>query len=172
MDRTEPASLPRAESQSRLSPVLLWVLLGAAVFRIVTAVLDRAPADAGGGLVSWQPREKAAALAVASRRPVLYDFTAAWCGPCHMLDRDWSDAGIAESVNSDFVPARVVDRQREDGRNPPDIEELHRRFGISAFPTLVATTPDGRVLGKLEGYPGREGLVKFLADSRAHAGSP
>jgi thiol:disulfide interchange protein len=144
------------------------VLAAAIVFRIVTAVMDRATKDSGGGLVSWQPRERVAALALASRKPILYDFTAAWCSPCHLLDADWKDPAIAQTVNSAFVPARIVDRQREDGKNPPDIDELQRRFEVVGFPTLVAATPDGRLIGKLDGYRGRQALEKFLKESRGN----
>ncbi|MEP6994129.1 MAG: thioredoxin family protein [Acidobacteriota bacterium] len=171
MDRSEespaPASSPRPESQSRLSPILLWVLIAAALFRVVTAVMDREGKESGAGLVRWQPHEKAAALSQATKKPILYQFTAAWCGPCHLLDKNWSDASIAQSVNGEFVPSRVIDRQREDGENPPDIGDLQRRYDITAFPTLVAVAPDGRLLGKLEGYGGRDVLLRFLKEPGA-----
>jgi thiol:disulfide interchange protein len=167
MDRIDAGAAPAFESQSRLSPVLLWVLAAAVVFRVVTAVMDRGGKDGGEGLVGWQPREKAAALSLATHRPILYDFTAAWCGPCHLLDADWKDGSIAQTVNAGFVPARVVDRQREDGANSPDVSELQRRYDVTGFPTLVVAAPDGRLIGKLEGYAGRERLVKFLKEPRA-----
>ena len=161
MDRTEaPAACTRP--QSRPSPVLLWVLAAAVLLRIVTAVMDRGGKAPGGGLVEWQSREKAAALARSTGKPVLYDFTAAWCGPCKLLDRDWADSDIAGRVNASFVPARVVDRQREDGRNPPEVAELMRRYEISGFPTLVVAAADGTLIGKLEGYRGRQALESFL----------
>ena len=159
MGRTE--ALPVAQSQSRLPPVLLWLLLAALVVRIATGILDRRSAD-GVGLVRWQPREKAAALARASGKPILYDFTAAWCAPCHLLDREWNDRGVAATIDAAFVPVRIVDREREDGRNAPDVGTLLRRYEIGAFPTLVAASADGSPLGKLEGYAGRERLMKFL----------
>ncbi len=164
MDRIDTTSAPR--SQSRLSPVLLWVLLAAALLRIVTAVMDR-PGVEGGGLVRWQPHENAAALARTSGKPVLYEFSAAWCGPCKRLDREWEDPGIAARVNGSFVPARVIDRLREDGSNTPEVADLQRRFEIMGFPALVAATPDGRLLGKLEGYGGRARLEKFLENPAA-----
>src|SRR5262249_19407282 len=99
-------------------------------------------------------------------KPILYDFTAAWCGPCKVLDKDWSDPTIAKTVNAAFVPARVVDRQREDGKNPEDIDELQKRYEVSGFPTLVAAAPDGRLLVKLEGYRGRAALVAFLEEAK------
>ncbi|HTY41493.1 MAG TPA: thioredoxin family protein [Thermoanaerobaculia bacterium] len=167
MDRTEiPATPPPPRSQSRLSPILLWVLGAAVLFRVVTALVDRG-GEEGPGLVRWQPREKAAALAQQTGKPILYEFSAAWCGPCKLLDRDWEDAAVAAKVNGGFVPAHIVDRMREDGRNPEDIAELQRRFEISGFPALVAASPDGKLLGKLEGYAGRQRLLRFLENPQS-----
>ncbi len=164
MDRIDASSGPR--SQSRLSPVLLWILLAAALFRIVTAVMDRSGVE-GSGLVRWQPHESAAALSRTSGKPVLYEFSAAWCGPCKLLDREWEDPAIAAMVNRSYVPARVIDRQREDGSNTPEVADLQRRYEIAGFPAIVAAAPDGRLLGKLEGYGGRARLEKFLENPAA-----
>lgn len=166
MDTTEnvsPAAPPR--SQSRVSPVLWGALALALAFRIVTAFLDRG-AESGPGLVAWQPREKAAALARASKKPLLYEFSAEWCGPCKILERDFADPAVAAKINGSYVPTHIVDRIREEGRNPADIEELQRRYEISGFPAIVAAAPDGRLLGKQEGYAGRERLLKFLEDPK------
>ena len=159
MDRTE--ALPVARSQSRLPPALVWILLAALVLRVVTGILDRRSPD-GVGLVRWQPREKAAALAKASGKPILYDFTAAWCAPCKLVDRDWEDPALADQVNDAFIPTRIVDRAREDGSNPEDITELQRRFEIIGFPTIVAADADGRLLAKTDGYRGRDAMMRFL----------
>jgi thiol:disulfide interchange protein len=173
MDRIDSEAVAAHQSQSRLSPVLLWVLLAAVLLRVVTAVMDPAARNEGPGLVRWEPREKAAALAKASHKPILYDFTAAWCNPCHILDADWAEASIAERVNASFIPARVVDRAREDGANPAAISELQRRFEVSGFPTLVIADADGRLIRKSEGYSGRARLIQFLeAPETAPAEAP
>ena len=178
MDRIDSAEAPSAApsaaaapatsagSQSRISPVLFWIVVAAVLFRILTSVMDRPKDESRTGLVKWQTLEHASDAARAGGKPLLYEFGAAWCGPCKLLDREWADPGIAAKVNDKFVAARVVDRQREDGHNPPAVEELQRRYEISAFPTLVVAAPDGRMLGKLEGYSYsiRERLGRFLDD--------
>lgn len=175
MDRIDAAATPAvsadppasAGSQSRLSPALLWVVAAAVLFRVVTSVMDRPPGENSPGLVHWQTLERAPELARTRGKLLLYDFGAAWCGPCKLLDREWADPGIAAKVNDKFVAARVVDRQAEDGHNPPAIQELQRRYEITGFPALIAAAPDGRLLGKLEGYAGRARLERFLEDPSA-----
>ena len=90
--------------------------------------------------------------------------------PCHRLDTEgWGDARVASLVNDSYLPARVVDREREDGKNPAAIEELQRRYSVRAFPTLVVADADGREIAKFEGYGGKEKLVRFLEESRGKA---
>lgn len=178
METTERPSIPKVEvippgalpprSQSKISPVLLWLLLAAALFRIVTAVTSKNDAGSGVGLVRWTNAAEAAQAARASGKPILYDFTAEWCGPCHALDGEgWTDARIAGFVNESFVPARVMDRVREEGKNPGWMDALQQSYGVNAFPTLVVAAPDGRELAKTQGYAGKQRLLNFLQGARA-----
>jgi len=164
MDEAEPK--PESAPASRYWPTLLWLMLAALLFGIVTRAFDRGREEERAGLITWQPREKAAAAAKSSGRPVLYDFTAAWCGPCRRLDTEgWGDRRIASLVNRSYFPARVVDREREDGKNPPAVEELERRYSVNAFPTLIVAAPDGHLIARLQGFVGREKLLQFLEES-------
>ena len=165
-----PTPLPRPDgprgSQSRVSPVLLLILVAAVLFRVVTYVTDRNKAEAT--LVRWRPAPEAQSLSRTGKQPILYDFTAAWCPPCKILDHEgWNDPEVAALVNGSYLPARIVDRQREDGRNAPEVSALQRKHGVQVFPTLVVAAPDGTELAKFEGYRGREALVKFLQESAA-----
>ena len=171
MDRTDstPATPGprRGGSQSKLPSALLIAVVLAVLFRAVIGFTDREKKDAGAGLVAWQSLEKAGTAARAARKPVLYDFTAEWCPPCHRLDAEgWGDSTIAATVNGSFLPVRVMDRAREEGKNPSAIDELQRRYSVVAFPTLIVADGDGRQIAKFEGYRGRAALVRFLDEAR------
>ena len=78
---------------------------------------------------------------------------------------------MADKVNTGFVPVRITDRVREDGRNPPDIAELQRRYEVSVFPTVVIAAPDGRLIAKHEGFRSPQALAEFLAEAAGGAGA-
>ncbi|MEP6769538.1 MAG: thioredoxin family protein [Acidobacteriota bacterium] len=149
-------------------PVLLLLLAAAAlVYRLGTGIADRRAGEAGNGLVTWRPMTSAPGAASAAAMPVLYDFTAAWCPPCRRLDAEgWDDVAIARRVNIEFMPVRVMDRQREDGKNTPAIDALQRKYRITSFPTLIAADGSGRELARMEGYAGKERLQEFLNEVR------
>ena len=169
MARTDLPRL-REGSQSRIPSILFWILAAAVVLRLVTALTHRGQVEKTAGLVMWQPAETANALAMRQGRPVLYDFTAAWCAPCHRLDEEgWADSKIAGLVNAGFAPVRIVDRQREDGKNVPLIDDLQRRYSINAFPTLLVVDPSGKEIARSEGYGGKARLAQFLEEARKKA---
>src|SRR5215210_6355200 len=63
---------------------------------------------------------------LSSETPVIVDFWAEWCGPCHavspVLDR------IAEERNGEVKVVKV---------NIDEEQELARRFGIASIPTMI-----------------------------------
>jgi thiol:disulfide interchange protein len=148
--------------------VLLWAAAAAVVLRLWTFVAENRATggDHGAGLVEWKSGDIALAVSARERRPVLYDFTAAWCPPCKRLDAEgWSDANLAQMVSQRFVPARIVDRQREDGSNPAWVQELQKRYSVGVLPTVVVADSTGREIAKMEGYQDRSSLDRFLEDA-------
>ena len=77
----------------------------------------------------------------------------------------FSDPHAAESIRQGYIPVRVLDRQREEGRNPPDVAALQTRYRVQAFPTLVVVRPDGSEATRIEGYAGRQATLARLGQA-------
>jgi thiol:disulfide interchange protein len=152
-DRTKQRALP------------VWLVILAALLIVARIVSTRYPVKAGADLVHWTPINQASALARRAHRPIFYEFSAAWCGPCRVLERDvFMDPQFASKIDSRFIAVKVIDTQREEGRNAPEVQQLMDRYGINGFPTIVIAAADGSVRNRLVGYPGPE-KIAILIDS-------
>jgi thiol:disulfide interchange protein len=159
------SSASRGGAVPRLLVVVAMLAAAALIMRSGIGGASRAP-SAAGDRIQWRPIAGAAAAAHQAGRPLLYDFSAAWCGPCRLMQREmFSDARIADQINRAFVPVHVVDRSREDGRNPPEVDALQARFRIEAFPTVIVVSPDGGDPVVFEGYGGRDEMLKGILDA-------
>lgn len=65
-------------------------------------------------------------LVAESELPVVVDFWAQWCGPCHML------APAVGQLASDFAGRAVVGKVNAD-----DYPEILQHYGIMGIPTLI-----------------------------------
>lgn len=123
------------------------------------------------GPTHWVAVADAESRAKQAGKPILYDFNAAWCGPCRALKADvFANAALAQQLESHVVPVSVVDRYREDGRNAPEVDALQQRFGIEAFPTLVVLSPTTGKFEKNEGYGGPDETMAWIARAAASVG--
>jgi len=165
-DASAPAT---RHGTSRPSPRVL--LIAAAVLfagRIGACVYENRHPGEVRSLVHWQPVAAAESLSHASGRPILYEFGAEWCGPCETLEHEvFAEARHARTLSSTFVPVRLLDRTREEGKNPPEVHALEDRFSVEAFPTLVVYSPTTGRSEKVVGYPGRDQVMRKLAEAAA-----
>ena len=121
------------------------------------------PAAEAQSLVHWVPLGEAKARAAQSQKMILYEFSAAWCGPCRLMEREvFADARLATRINTEFVPVHVVDRQQEDGSNPPDVDRVQSLYEVRAFPTLIVADANGSFIGRVEGYGGPAAFEHFI----------
>ena len=161
MPPAEPAP-PAGSTRARPAALLVAAAL-LLVARVVVGLYEERHPPSMPDLVGWQPIEGAEARARAERRAVLYDFTADWCPPCQAMQREvFGDPQSAREIEHVFVPVRVLDRQREEGRNSAIVDSLQRRFRVGAFPTLVVVLPGGGDPVVMAGYEGAHATMQGL----------
>jgi len=92
--------------------------------------------------LSWEKMSvgEAKAKAVAERRPLLVDFTAAWCGACKELDKlTFSEAAVAREAGR-FVAIKVDATNDED----PKVEALMDEMRVVGLPTVLVYDSQGK----------------------------
>ncbi|HEX7679429.1 MAG TPA: thioredoxin family protein [Thermoanaerobaculia bacterium] len=156
-----PTSLTFDRTKQRALPI--WLPIVVALLIVARIVSWKVPVKTDVDLIQWMDIDQAAAASTRSHRPILYEFSAEWCGPCHLLEREvFMDPDLAAKINNRYIAVKVVDRQREDGRNSDNVQRLIDRYSVNAFPTVVIATRDGSVRDRTVGYPGRDRFAAFL----------
>jgi len=137
----------------KLRPVLILALA------IVVVMGFRGPSfDDGGEGIPWQVYSDHR-LEQASGRPVLVEFTAAWCINCKALEnttfKDNKLLGIIESMG---VVALQVDLTQVDEQR----RAIFDRFGGRAIPYIVVLDRQGQLVQRFTGVMGADTLIDAL----------
>lgn len=158
-----------ARTSQRYVPIALFIIAAALLAgRVIHHVMNReAPVKGKEDLVQWVGPAEGIQLAQMSDKPMLFDFTADWCQPCHMLDAQvFRNPEIARAINERFIPIRVLDRRQEEGMNEPPVDALQRRYRVSGFPTVVFAEAGGKERARMEGFRGREYFKQLMESVR------
>lgn len=107
-----------------------------------------------GPEIAWSPYSQAAVQQARSNgKPVMVDFSATWCAPCHELEDHAFRDPEAVRLSQSFVRLRA---DVTHGGNP-EVEEFRSQYGVRGVPTIVFLSPDGheipqaRVLSNISG---------------------
>ena len=143
---------------------MLLALAGALLAaRVALGVYEHARPVERADRVEWREPAAGEAEARAGRRLALYCFTRDGEPRCRQMSREvFGDPRSAAAIERQFVPIRVLDLSREEGRNPPDVERLEREYSVREFPTLVVAHPGRARFERQAGYPGALATVQFL----------
>jgi thiol:disulfide interchange protein DsbD len=147
-----------------------WLKVGAGIAGVVmTAYLIGSFVIQGPG-VKWDAySDHLLTEAVKSRKPVIIDFTAAWCAPCRELDDiTFHDREVVKQSAQDFIMLKV-DLTR---RGSPDYDRLLRKFEVKGVPTIVFLDRQGqerRDLRLVDFLPPDQFLIRM---AEAKKGSP
>lgn len=85
-----------------------------------------------------------------SDTPVLVDFWAEWCVPCHMV------SPVVEEIGRDKGDSLEVAKLNID-----DNPEITRKYGVMSIPTLMLFK-DGQEMARVVGARGKDALLKEI----------
>jgi thioredoxin 1 len=85
-----------------------------------------------------------------SDKPVLIDFWADWCVPCHMV------SPVVEEIAQDHTDALQVGKLNID-ENP----DTPRRYGVLSIPTLIVFK-DGQEKARVVGARGKDAILREI----------
>jgi thioredoxin-like negative regulator of GroEL len=99
--------------------------------------------------------EQALKLAQAQHQPLLIEFTANWCGPCHVMDATVLNGSDWDKRQNRFVLART------------DVDSTYgdtwmQKLKIEGLPTYIVLNPDGSERGRLSGASTRDKFYPAL----------
>ncbi|MDP3919445.1 MAG: cytochrome c biogenesis protein CcdA [Candidatus Omnitrophota bacterium] len=134
--------------------------VGALAILVGVTLLDSGPRPA----VVWTPYSNEVVEAAASERPVIMDFYAEWCIPCHELERwTYSDREVIAELER-FTRVKVDLTYPESPRSVQVIEE----YGIHGVPTILFLDRHGKEVteARIDGFIGPEELLLVIRSPR------
>jgi thioredoxin-like negative regulator of GroEL len=139
--------------------VILAALALASVFLAAPAKEGAAPKK-----LAWEASfASALQKAKTTRKPVMIDFWAEWCGYCHRLDKTTYRDATVVGLSAEFVSVKVNTEGSEAD------QAIASRYLVRSLPTILFVTPEGRHILRLDGYLPPRNFVGALGEMKKRA---
>lgn len=87
--------------------------------------------------------DQAKARATETNEPMIIDFYTSWCKWCDSLDANTYTDPLVVGMSVDDIFVKI---------NAEEDTALAKKYGVTAYPTIVLTKPDGQEIDRIWGY--------------------
>lgn len=119
-------------------------------------------------LIKWETAAHAAKLSKENGKPIMYCFTADWCGSCRNMELElFSQLGAAEQIGDNFICVKAdLTGANEYPQEHQEDALLAENFHVTGMPALVVAKP-GKADYKIEtGFYSVTKSLRFLDSAR------
>jgi thiol:disulfide interchange protein len=96
------------------------------------------------------------AKAKAQKKPVFLDFSAKWCAPCKLMEKNvFTDERVAQFFNEHFICYKA------DADTDPNGNIMNLNYNITSYPAMIFLDPDGNEIIREIGTVGRDRLLEL-----------
>jgi thiol:disulfide interchange protein DsbD len=143
-----------------------WLKSGAGIIGLVAATYMMGSLIMQGPGVQWQAySNQLLSAAIEKQKPVIIDFSAAWCAPCRELDEvTFHNREVVKQAEQDFIMIKV-DLTRKGNH---DSDRLLQKYDVKGVPTIVFLDRRGkerRDLRLVDFLPADQFLIR-MAENR------
>ena len=115
-------------------------------------------------LINWVEEDKAVAEAKSSGKPIFYEFSATWCGPCRALNEEvFNDQASADFINKNFIPVQYLGTETRSSFYTEAAEKIQKKHSLQGIPSVVVVDPKTDKETVSTGYGGKDEFIKFLS---------
>lgn len=140
-----------------------WIKTGIGIIGLTTAAYMIGSLFMQAPGVNWQVySDQLLSEAVEKQKPVIIDFSAAWCAPCRELDEvTFHDREVVKQVKQDFIMIKVDLTHKAN----PDSDRLLQKYEVKGVPTVLFLDKLGverRELRLVDFLPAAQFLVRMV----------